>query len=80
VANYTSGTVASFQVNQENGELNEGLAIKHEGKNGPNVERQEGPHAHSIYKCPFSNQILSCDLGLDLVFVYSLDENGMLKK
>lgn len=41
----------------------------HEG-HGTNSERQEAPHVHSVFLSPDKKYVLSCDLGLDTVFVY----------
>jgi 6-phosphogluconolactonase len=46
--------------------------IQHEGK-GPNPQRQEGPHGHSINPTADSRFAVACDLGLDKVFLHSLD-------
>jgi 6-phosphogluconolactonase len=46
--------------------------IQHEGK-GPNPQRQEGPHGHSINPTSDSRFAVACDLGLDKVFLHSLD-------
>ena len=47
-----------------------GFAHKVEG-NGPNKNRQEGPHAHGVYFR--GNHLLVPDLGLDKVLTYTLD-------
>jgi 6-phosphogluconolactonase len=46
--------------------------IQHEGK-GPNPQRQEGPHGHSINPTADGRFAIACDLGLDKVFVHALD-------
>ena len=46
--------------------------IQHEGKS-VHPQRQEGPHGHSIYPAADGRFAVSCDLGLDKVFVHSLD-------
>jgi 6-phosphogluconolactonase len=46
--------------------------IQHEGK-GPNPQRQEKPHGHSIYPTADGRFAVSCDLGADRVFVHALD-------
>jgi 6-phosphogluconolactonase len=72
VANYTGGTVAVFPV-QEDGRLGEVSAIvQHTGK-GPNAERQEGPHAHSINIAPDNRFAVAADLGLDELISYRFD-------
>jgi 6-phosphogluconolactonase len=46
--------------------------IQHEGK-GPNLQRQEGPHGHSINPTADGRFAVVCDLGLDKVFLHALD-------
>ena len=72
VANYNSGSVASFPV-EGDGKLKEAATVdQHHGK-GANPRRQEGPHGHCFDVDPGNKFALSCDLGLDKVFVYRLD-------
>ncbi len=72
VANYGSGTVASYPV-QPDGSLGGAASIvRHEGT-GPNKGRQEGPHAHAIYPDPTNRYALAADLGADRVYLYELD-------
>ena len=73
VANYVSGTIATFPVRQD-GALGDARAIvQHTGK-GPNAERQEGPHAHCIITDPDNRHVVAADLGVDGVLVYRFDE------
>jgi 6-phosphogluconolactonase len=46
--------------------------IQHEGK-GPNPQRQEAPHGHSINPSPDGRFAVACDLGVDKVFIHALD-------
>lgn len=79
VANYVGGNVAVFPV-----EVNGGLgassdSAQHNGA-GPNKERQEAAHAHSINLDRSNRFAVACDLGVDKVFVYRFDEkNGKLQ-
>lgn len=68
VANYDSGTVAVFPV-QEDGQLGKytGYA-KHTG-HSVNKERQGGPHAHWISTSPDNQFLLVADLGIDRILV-----------
>jgi 6-phosphogluconolactonase len=69
VANYTSGNIAVFPV-QEDGSLGEASAfVQHHGS-GPNKERQEGPHAHYIRTTADNRFAVVSDLGLDKLLVY----------
>ena len=58
-ANYISGSVWSSKIG----------AVKHSG-NGVNPIRQTSPHVHSVFFSPDKKYILSCDLGIDKIFVY----------
>ena len=76
-ANYGGGSVICLGVAAD-GSLEPvvsgtpGGFIQHEGK-GPNPQRQEGPHGHSINPTADSRFAVACDLGLDKVFINSLD-------
>src|SRR5580658_8479124 len=78
VANYGSGSIASYQVH-EDGSLDDAGAgfVQHEGS-GANRMRQAGPHAHSVVPSPDGRFLLSADLGLDEVLVYRLGSDGKL--
>ena len=72
VANYNSGSVASFPI-EEDGRLKEAATVdQHQGK-GANPQRQEGPHAHCFDVDPANHFALANDLGLDKIFVYTFD-------
>ena len=58
-ANYISGSVWSSKTGVD----------KHSGR-GADPVRQEAPHVHSVFFSPDKRYILSCDLGLDKIFVY----------
>jgi 6-phosphogluconolactonase len=72
VANYTGGSLAVFPIKAD-GKL--GAAsdfIQHHG-HGPNPERQEAPHVHSVVLAPNNRFAYVNDLGLDEVLVYKFD-------
>jgi 6-phosphogluconolactonase len=72
VANYGSGSVASYPL-QADGKIGPaGSAIQHTGSSA-DKDRQSGPHAHSINQSPDNRFAVAADLGLDKVFVYRLD-------
>ena len=58
-ANYISGNVWSSI----------GKLVTHNGK-GMDPVRQTSPHVHSVFFSPDKKYILSCDLGIDKIFVY----------
>jgi 6-phosphogluconolactonase len=74
VANYDSGSIASFPV-QYDGSLGTASGFVQHSGSGANKERQEGPHAHWIGTSPDNRFALAVDLGLDEVIVYGLDSS-----
>ena len=73
VANYGSGSVAALPLGAD-GRLGGGsVAIQHHGSS-INPQRQAGPHAHFIAPDPLNQFALACDLGLEKVFVYRLNQ------
>ncbi|MBX7167569.1 MAG: lactonase family protein [Pirellulales bacterium] len=72
VANYGGGSVASLPIDDDG--LLQPIAsfIQHTGQ-GPNAQRQEGPHAHS-FNVDLNNRFaMAADLGIDRIMVYRLD-------
>jgi len=69
VANYLSGTVAVLPI-QNGGGIGSATGFAQQQGKGPNADRQEGPHAHSIYTDPANRYVYSCDLGNDRVEGY----------
>ena len=78
VANYGSGSIAAYPI-EEGGRLGAASAfVQHEG-GSVNPDRQQGPHAHMIMPDPANRRILVNALGLDKVLAYNLDvERGTL--
>lgn len=72
VANYGTGSVAVFPI-QQDGRLGEATGfVQHTGSSvDPN--RQKGPHAHFISPSPDNRFALTADLGLDQVIEYRFD-------
>ncbi|MBD1382184.1 lactonase family protein [Metabacillus arenae] len=71
-ANYHKGTIESYQVNADNGQLSPAASIiQHEGS-GPNLERQEKAHAHYSGFTPDEKYVIAVDLGIDKVNTYKL--------
>ena len=75
VANYAGGSVASYRV-KEDGSLEGPTSVDQHWGKGADRSRQEAAHAHSIYPDPDNRFVLSCDLGLDKVFIYDFDPNA----
>lgn len=78
-ANYGGGSVIALGIAAD-GRLEPVVApaggpggfIQHEGKS-VNPQRQEGPHGHSINPSADGRFAVACDLGVDKVFVHTLD-------
>lgn len=73
-ANYSGGSVSVFPVltNGSLGTITD--LVQHQGS-GPNIKRQESPHAHSV-NLDFSNRYaFVADLGLDKIMIYKFDSN-----
>jgi 6-phosphogluconolactonase len=78
VANYLNGTVAVLPI-QRGGGIGAATSFDQQQGKGPNADRQEGPHAHSIYADRANRFVYSCDLGNDLVEGYRFHPgNGTL--
>lgn len=72
LANYGSGSVASYAIAAD-GKLGEAASfIQHEGSS-IDPKRQSGPHAHSVNFSPDNRFAFACDLGLDKVLIYKVD-------
>jgi 6-phosphogluconolactonase len=71
VANYTGGSTVSFGIGRD-GRLGTASVDQHTGK-GPNAQRQEAAHAHSVDFVSDDRLLLSCDLGNGRVYVYRHD-------
>lgn len=70
-ANYRDGYVAAVPIHPD-GTLGAPNTVRHTGR-GPNPERQEKPHVHSVTLSPDNRFVIVADLGLDKVFSYALD-------
>lgn len=77
-ANYSSGSAGIFLVNKD-GSLGPVKQVLQDVGNGPNKERQAGPHLHSTVLSPDNKFLFTPDLGIDKVMIYQFDdENGIL--
>ncbi len=70
-ANYRDGYVAAIPIHSD-GSLGAPRVTRHEG-HGPNPERQDKPHVHSVTVSPDNRFVIVADLGLDKLFSYALD-------
>ena len=74
VANYLSGSVSVFPVND--GILDERIQLLEHHGSGPNKERQEAAHTHQCVFRPDTDELFVCDLGTDKVVVYNQDRRS----
>jgi 6-phosphogluconolactonase len=77
VANYVGGNVASYPLRPDGGLGARASLIQHEG-HGPDSHRQQGPHAHATILDPAGKRVYVCDLGLDRVIAYAVDDAGAI--
>ena len=75
VANYNSGSLAVFPV-QTTGFIGPATAVIQHHGSSINLQRQAGPHAHCIALDSAHHRVFACDLGLDKVMIYRLDETN----
>ncbi|MEF8853579.1 MAG: lactonase family protein [Haloarculaceae archaeon] len=77
-AQYGGGTVSVLPID-DYGQVHEPVCVlEHEGS-GPNEDRQEAPHPHSVRTGPDNEYAYVPDLGTDTVYVYDFDaETGTL--
>lgn len=79
VANYVGGNVSVFPV-EAGGRLGAAVDFVQHSGSGPNRERQEAPHAHSIILDKNNRFVFVNDLGIDRIMIYEFDaERGKLK-
>lgn len=77
-ANYEGHYVQVFPIKADGTVGPRTCQVMHSGK-GPNKERQEAAHPHSINVDPSGRFAIVADLGQDKIFVYKLDtESGKL--
>lgn len=74
VSNYGGGSLCLYAVRGD-GSLREAGFVQHRG-HGADPARQEGPHAHSCIWLG-KDTFLAMDLGLDRLFAYRADANGL---
>ncbi len=68
VANYGSGTIASYLVGDGGGF--ERLVGRHQHQGSGPHRRQEGPHAHCVLATPDATSVYATDLGTDRIMRY----------
>lgn len=76
VAHYTSGSIASFRI-EEHGGLSERIGLLQFSGAGPDPDRQDAAHAHQVVSV--GGSILVPDLGTDSVHIVRIDDDGNLE-
>lgn len=77
VSNYSGGNVNVFRIG-DNGTLSEqSCMVTHSGQ-GMHSERQEAAHPHSVFSDPSGDFVMVCDLGMDQIVIYRLDEGRLV--
>jgi len=75
VANYGSGSVASFALKPD-GSIGEMADFHQHSGSSVNLKRQKGPHPHEVVMSPDNRFLIVPDLGVDKIFSYRLDTNS----
>src|SRR5262249_17996666 len=77
-ANYGAGSAAALPLSGD-GRLKELSSLVHHSGSGPNLKRQEKPHAHCVIPSQDDRFALVADLGIDQILVYRFDsQKGLL--
>ena len=72
VANYGSGSVASFAIKPD-GSIGERTGFDQHTGSSVNPARQKGPHAHEVVLSPDNRFLFVPDLGTDQIKIYRVD-------
>lgn len=72
VANYLGGNVSVYPI-EKDGKLGASVSLVQHSGTGPNKDRQEAAHAHSITLSPDNHFAYACDLGIDRIMIYRFD-------
>lgn len=79
VANYLGGNVSVYPI-EKDGKLGASTDLAQHTGFGPNKDRQEAAHAHSITLDRNNRFAFAADLGIDKLMIYSFDaQTGKLK-
>ena len=72
VANYGSGSVASFAIKPD-GSIGERTGFDQHTGSSVDPARQKGPHAHAVVLSPDNRFLFVPDLGMDQIKIYRVD-------
>lgn len=76
VAGYGSGTVSLYDLNPDGTVRSLSDFRQYSGVGYDSSDRQKGPHAHYAVFHKDRDEVLVCDLGMDMVYVYELDRKA----
>ena len=76
VAGYGCGTVSLYDLNPDGTLRSLCDFSRYSGVGYDYADRQKGPHAHFAVFHAERDEVLVCDLGLDMVYVYELDRKA----
>src|SRR5690606_30981108 len=76
VANYESGHVALFRLGDD-GLPEVPPSLSRAPGQGPNAERQEGPHAHCVRFAPDHSALYAVDLGADRIMRLAIEDGRL---
>lgn len=79
VANFASGSITSYPLNEKGEILPPGILHQHEGGSIHPV-RQKGPHAHSSIFVPDRKRMYVPDLGMDRVVAYAYEDVELVRE
>ncbi|WNS41822.1 lactonase family protein [Paenibacillus sp. MMS20-IR301] len=76
-ANYSGGNVNVFPLNSDGSIQDMSSQVKHEGS-GIRQDRQDAPHPHSVIPDHTGEHVLVCDLGLDQIVFYRVEDGKLV--
>jgi 6-phosphogluconolactonase (cycloisomerase 2 family) len=79
LANYSGGTFQLLPINDD-GSLGPVSSTITETGSGPNTDRQEAPHPHSVVFDPSGKFIATADLGNDKIQIFKINDDGQLEE
>ena len=74
VANYMGGNCVAFPVKADGSLAHYTQIMQHEG-HGPNANRQEKAHVHTVIFTPDQHYLLTTDLGTDEIVIYNFNKD-----
>jgi 6-phosphogluconolactonase len=78
VANYIGGDFVLLSI-ETNGRLGPVSGVVKDTGTGPNKDRQQAPHPHSIVFAPDGRFMAAADLGIDKVLTFRLANDGLAR-